>query len=119
MKSVRSLLLAVLLIVVPVISFAATKKSITIADPVSVGGTVLKPGDYKVEWDGTGSNVRVKFLQNNKAVATAPATVENKKTGYDGMLDMSGADNATKQLREIDFKDASIRFDQGSTPSGQ
>jgi hypothetical protein len=111
--------LATLLVVIPVFSFAASKKSITLNEPVSVGSTVLKPGDYKVEWDGSGSNVQVKFLQNNKEVATAPATIENKKSGYDGALDLTGADNAAKQLRAIDFKDMSIKFVQGNSSTGQ
>ena len=118
MKLLRSLLLALLLVVVPVMSFAATKKSLTISDQVTVGNTVLKPGDYKVEWDGSGSNVQVKFIQNNKTVATAPATVQNKSNSYDGALDLRGSDNA-KTLHAIDFKNMTLVFDQGSSPSGQ
>lgn len=118
MKQIRSLFFAVLLVVIPVFSFAASK-SITLNEPVSVGSTVLKPGDYKVEWNGKGSNVQVKFLQNNKEVASVPATVENKKSGYDGALDLTGSDTQAKQLRAIDFKDMSLKFDQGSSPSGQ
>lgn len=119
MKAVRSLVMASLLIVIPILSFAATKKSITLDEPVAVGSTVLKPGDYKVQWDGNGSNVQVKFLRNNKEVASAPATIDNKKSGYDGALDLTGSSNNAKQLRAIDFKDMSIRFDQGSAPTGQ
>ncbi len=118
MKQFRSLLLGVLLVVVPVISFAATKKSLTITDQVTVGSTVLKPGDYKVEWDGNGSSVQVKFVQNNKTIATAPATVQAKSNPYDGALDLRGSDNA-KTLHSIDFKNATLVFDQGSSPSGQ
>lgn len=119
MKLTRSLFLALLLVVIPVFSFAATRKSITLSEPVAVGNTVLKPGDYKVEWDGSGSNVQVKFMQNNKEVATAPATVENTKSGYDGALDLTGATSGTRQLRAIDFKDTSIKFGQGSSSTGQ
>ena len=31
-------------------AFAATKGSLQISHPVTVNGTQLKPGDYKVEW---------------------------------------------------------------------
>ena len=45
-----------------------------------VNGTQLKPGDYKVEWDGTGPDVQVSFLQGKKVVATVPAKVVELKT---------------------------------------
>ena len=119
MKVVRSAFLSLLLVLIPVISFAATTKSITLTDPVSVGSTVLKPGDYKVEWDGTGSNVQVKFMQNHKAVATVPATVQNSNSSYDGALDLHGANQNTKTLHAIDFKNVTLVFDQGSSSAGQ
>src|SRR3954453_6624763 len=52
MKQFRSVLLAGLLIALPIVSFAATRRSISIAEPVAVGSTVLQPGDYKIQWDG-------------------------------------------------------------------
>ena len=33
-------------------AFAATKGSLELLDPVNVNGTTLKPGDYKVQWEG-------------------------------------------------------------------
>jgi hypothetical protein len=45
-----------------------------------IGATELTPGDYKLQWKGTGDNVQVKVLQDGKVVATAPAKlVENAK----------------------------------------
>ena len=38
-------------------AFAATKGSLQLTSPVTVNGTMLKAGDYRVEWDGAGPNV--------------------------------------------------------------
>ncbi len=47
-----------------------------------VGTTELAPGNYTLQWQGTGDNVQVKVLQNGKVVATASAKlVENAKLG--------------------------------------
>jgi len=114
----RSVTLSILLLSVPVLTFAANKKSLTINEPISVAGTVLQPGDYRLEWDGTGSNVQVKFIQNNKTIVTAPATVETKSTSYDGALDLRNNGDKAKALREIDFKNTSIVFEQSASAAG-
>jgi hypothetical protein len=50
-------------------AFASTKATLEITNPVMVNGTTLKPGDYKVEWDGAGPNVEVSILQGKKVLA--------------------------------------------------
>ena len=35
-------------------AFAATKASLELKHPTTVNGTQLKPGEYKLQWDGTG-----------------------------------------------------------------
>ncbi len=50
--------------------------SLSVADPVSVAGKQLAPGDYKVKWEGTGSNVEVSILRGKEVVATAPAHIQ-------------------------------------------
>ena len=55
---------------------ANAKHSLTLADPVQVGNAQLQPGDYKVEWQGTGPSVQVNFVQHGKTVATVPATLQ-------------------------------------------
>jgi hypothetical protein len=119
MKSIRSITLAVLLVIVPVLSFAATRKSISISQPVSVGNVVLKPGDYRFEWDGKGT-VQVNIKQGSKTIATVPATVQDHATGYDGALDLrSSPGTEAKALHSIDFKTMSLVFDQSGSASNQ
>jgi len=56
-------------------AFAATKASLTLRNPATVNGTKLKPGDYKLQWDGSGPNVEVSILQGKTVVAKVPAKV--------------------------------------------
>ena len=78
--------------------------SVDIPDPVNVGRTNLKPGDYKVDWQGTGPNVQVRFLQHGETMATASATLranDNQMAQDDVVTDSSSAN--TRALKEIDF----------------
>src|ERR1700756_3742838 len=61
-------------------AFAGTKVSLLLSDPVTVNGTTLKPGDYKVQWEGTGPNVELSFLQGKNVVAKTPAHVVELQT---------------------------------------
>ena len=54
-------------------AFAATKANLTLQNPTTVNGTKLKPGDYKLEWDGSGPNVEVSIMQGKKVLAKVPA----------------------------------------------
>jgi len=57
------------------IAFAGTKASLQLNNPVSVNGTTLKAGDYKVQWEGTGPNVELSIIQGKNVVAKVPAHV--------------------------------------------
>jgi len=89
--------------------------SVEISDAVQIGGTALKLGNYKVEWQGTGAAVQVSFLQNGKTVVTAPATLktnDDQVTRDAIVTEATGASTST--LKEIDFghqKEALV-FDQ-------
>ena len=56
-------------------AFAATKASLQLSNPVTVNGTRLKPGDYKVQWEGTGPNVELSIMQGKNVIAKASAHV--------------------------------------------
>jgi hypothetical protein len=119
MKNVKSVaLLSAVALLFTLSAFARDKNqhSINVFDSVKVGGTRLKPGDYKVEWQGSGPAVQVTFSQDGKTVATAPATLQtNDKqvTQDDIIIDTTSAH--TNTLKELDFshqKEALI-FSQG------
>lgn len=91
----------------PLAVFAATKTSrnVNIGDSVVVGTTHLKPGSYKIEWEGMGPAVNVNFLHNGKIVATAPATFhtnDSQVTQNDVVLDKTARNG--ERLKEIDFQ---------------
>jgi hypothetical protein len=71
-KSYKAVILGLALLLATS-AFAINKGSLQVSDPLNVAGTQLKPGSYTVKWDGTGANVDVSIVQNNKVVATVPA----------------------------------------------
>jgi len=54
-------------------AFGANKGTLQVQEAMSVSGTQLKPGEYKVEWDGAGPNVELSILQGKTVVARVPA----------------------------------------------
>lgn len=74
----------------------------TLSDPVQLGSTQLKPGDYKAVWDGTGADVQVKILQGKNVVATAPAKLVDVVASQDSVS--LGNANGAKTLQGIDFR---------------
>ena len=119
MKLFRLAFMVALVSALPLLSFAATKKTVTISDPTTVGGTLLKPGEYQVIWSGTGPNVQVNFEKNSKTVATAQASVKEQKNPYDNALELKSASGNTKALSQIDFKNESLVFQPGAGSSGE
>jgi hypothetical protein len=61
-------------------AFAATKASLQLNNPVVVNGTTLKPGDYKVQWEGSTGNVELSIMQGKTVVAKVPAHVIELQT---------------------------------------
>ncbi len=110
-------LLSTLALVFSVSSFARSNnaRSVTISDPVQVGSTQLKPGNYKVEWQGTGPAVQVSFMQGNKTLATVPGTLktnDDQITRDAVVTDTTSSHGST--LKEIDFhhQKEAVVFDQ-------
>ena len=89
--------------------------SVEITDAVKIGGTKLKPGNYKVEWQGTGPAVQVSFQQSGKTVVTVPGTLKTNddQVTQDAIVtEAIGAGTST--LKEIDFRrlKQALVFDQ-------
>jgi hypothetical protein len=96
--------LSIIAVLSPLSLFARDKNqhSVDIPSAVQVGGTQLRPGNYKVKWEGTGPDVQVTFLRDGKVVATVPATVKTN----DGQVtqDQIVTDSTNNTLNEIDFR---------------
>jgi hypothetical protein len=74
----KSLILGLALLVASC-AFAETK-SMEINNAVTVNGTKLKPGDYRLQWNGTGPNVELSIMKGSKVVAKVPAHVVDLET---------------------------------------
>ena len=93
--------------------------SIEIYHVVQIGGTTLKPGNYKVEWQGIGPAVQVSFQQNGKTVVTSLATLKtnaDQVTQDAVVIEATGA--AASTLKEIDFGHQKEALVFGQNPGG-
>jgi len=124
MKSLKFGALAlVAAVVLSMGAFAKDKKDknegkFTLADSAQIGSTQLKPGDYKAEWDGTGSDVQVKILQGKNVVATTSAKLVDKQDASDSVT-LGGTNSATKTVDEIDFGHSHKALVFGSAQTAQ
>ena len=108
-------ILSALALLSPLGAFARDNShSVDIFDAVQIGGTQLKPGNYKVEWQGEGPTVQVSFQHNGKTVLTAPATLKTNdaEVTQDAIKIETSTDTST--LKEIDFghQKQALVFDQ-------
>jgi len=101
MKSSKNLFLGLALLLATS-AFAANKGSLQVQEPLSVNGTKLAPGDYKVQWDGTGPSVELSIMQGKKVVAKIPAHVVDldKPSPTDAAVVKNNGDG-TKTLSEV------------------
>ncbi len=113
MKSKLFTALSLVLLLAPLSLFAASKtsQSVTFTRTVTVGGTAIPAGNYKVQWDGTG-NVTANIVRGKKVVAALPATVTETKSNFDGALHFNG-----DTLQGIFFKNATVDFNPSTAAS--
>jgi hypothetical protein len=91
---------AALLCSASVFAGEANKGMLRLDDKVSVDGTPLNPGNYKVEWDGNGPEVQVTLRQGKETVATFPAhlteqSFANNADAYGSTAEPDGSQSIT------------------------
>ena len=100
-------------------ALAATKGSLQIVDPVTVNGTQLKAGDYKVEWDGTSPNVEVSILKGKDVVTKVPAKVVNLQMAAANDAAVTQKNNdGTSSLIGVRFQGKKFALDLNSASDG-
>ena len=112
LSMIRKAMPLALALILATAAFAANNKgSLQLQEPVTVNGQQLPAGDYKVEWEGTGSNVELSILKNNKVVATAPARVLELKRAepYNSVL-VDHNNEGSGSLSEIYFSGKKVGF---------
>jgi hypothetical protein len=113
MKTKYTALLSAVLMMAPLSLLAAQRsESVTFVEPVTVAGTQVPAGTYRVQWDGTGT-VTATINKGKKTIVSAPATVVQAKSAYNAAIDTEG-----NVLRGIEFKNETLQFDQAAaTPT--
>jgi hypothetical protein len=94
------------------------KGKLHLAHTIVVDGKPLEPGNYAVEWDGSGPGVQVKILQGKQTVATLSAhlTEQADRNPQDGYSTATGSDGS-KELTAIypGGKRLALEFDHSPT----
>ena len=117
MKSKHNLLLSLILsllfsfmLMMPLALPAASKNwdKVTFERTVIVNGAQVPPGDYRVQWEGIGSSVRVSILQGKETIATTSATLIQERSPYGMAIELTDRNI----VRSIAWRNQTIRFDQ-------
>lgn len=112
MKRFLSLLTIVSMMTIAAFAADAGSGSVRLNSAVRVGSQDLPAGTYKVTWTGSGDTAQVTFKQGKTSI-TAPAQVIDGKHSQDAYA--TKAENGTRVLTEIQFRDKSLVFNNGST----
>ena len=100
-------------------AFAANKASLQLSRPVTVNGTTLKPGDYKVQWEGDGPNVELSIVQGKNVIVKAPAHVVQLETPAANDAAVTRAnDNGPNSLAGIRFEGKKLSLELGESGEG-
>jgi hypothetical protein len=97
-------------------AFAATKASLTLQSPATINGTTLKPGDYKLQWDGSGPNVEVSIIQGKSVLAKVQAKVVDLNVpAQNNAAVVKRNDNGTSTLAGARFEGKKFALELGDS----
>jgi hypothetical protein len=100
-------------------AFAATKGTLQLSHPVTVNGTQLKAGEYKVEWDGTGSSVELSIKQGKNVVAKVPARVVDLSSASQSDAAVTRKnDDGSSTLAGLRFQGKKVALEIGEASDG-
>lgn len=100
-------------------AFAATKGTLHIDNPTTVNGTTLKPGDYSLQWDGTGPSVDVSIMKGKTLIAKVPAKLVglSAPAQYDAAVVTQGT-SGTSTLTSARFEGKKVALELGDASDG-
>jgi hypothetical protein len=100
-------------------AFASNKANLQLSNPTTVNGTKLKPGDYKLQWDGNGPNVEVSILQGKNVVAKVPAhMIDLQAPAANNAAVTKANDDGSKTLAGIRFEGKKYALEIGEASDG-
>jgi hypothetical protein len=86
------------------------KKTINLSEPTHVGSVTLQPGEYTIEWNGTGPDVQVSFSRGKNIPVTVPATLETAQNPNDIAYAYHTEESGAHSLVEIKTKSSTLHF---------
>ena len=98
-------------------AFAATKADLTLQSSTTINGAKLKPGEYRLEWDGSGPNVEVSIRQGKKVLAKVPAKVVDlnfPSANNEAILKMNGEGTSTLAGARFEGKKFALELGEAS-----
>jgi hypothetical protein len=114
MKTKSIVILLTLVATMASLAFATPghKKKISLTEPTVVENLWLQPGEYTIEWNGTGDrNVEVRFTQGARTIATVPGRIEPAQNGHDLALILGEIDGSgTRPLVAIEMRGSTLIF---------
>ena len=100
-------------------AFATTKGNLQLSNAVTINGTQLKAGDYKVQWEGSGPNVEVSILKGKNVVAKAPArVVELHDAAVNDAAVIHKGDSGSETLAGLRFEGKRLALELGAATDG-
>ncbi len=120
------ILVMALALILPFSAFARGNNQghLVLDQPTMIGSTQLQPGNYKVAWAGSGSDLNVSITQHNKVVATAQGQLKaiDAAAVQDAVVLHPASGSSQMALSEIDFGNrhqALVIVPNGSNSSDQ
>jgi len=106
------------MVFLPALAFAQKNSAnVALNQSVTIAGTQLAPGQYKLIWEGNAPNVNVSFVEGKKTVATALAKLVSNPTSEEAIETATQTDN-TRVLQAVDLKNVTIRFENAVPGAG-
>ena len=96
-------------------AFASNKGSFHASEAVEVNGQRLPAGDYQVQWQGSGSNVELSFMQGRKEIAKVTAKEEDLQQASTGDQAVVNRSNGQASVSEIRFAGKKTAFMLGGS----
>ncbi len=104
MRYTKHLTALLVLFLVPAAFAGGSGHGLTLNRAVAINGKDVQPGNYKVQWQGTGDTLNVSFTNGKHVLVTAPAHMVtlDSAPSRDTLVYQNNADG-TQSLSEIRF----------------
>jgi hypothetical protein len=105
-------ILAALFVMALSVAVAApkNKKTINLSEPTLIGSITVQPGEYTVEWNGTGPDVQVSFSRGKSTLVTVPATLEAAQNRNEVACTYHIEESGSRSLVAIETNRSTLHF---------